>query len=150
MQPQMMVHDRYFYDPVAGKYTVDSYLDDLERRYGGIDSVLIWSTYPNMGVDDRNQLRDGGVMPGGVAGVRQMVEDFHRRGVKVLFPMMMWDQGTQTPDKNWPDAIADLMKEIDADGINGDTQDGVPLAFVAAAERAGHPPGLGAGGQPER
>ena len=29
MQPQMMVQDRYFYDPVAGKYTVDRYLDDL-------------------------------------------------------------------------------------------------------------------------
>jgi gamma-glutamyl hercynylcysteine S-oxide synthase len=28
IQPQMMVHDRYFYDPVAGKYTVDRYLDD--------------------------------------------------------------------------------------------------------------------------
>ena len=26
---QMMVEDRYFYDPVAGKYTVDKYLDDL-------------------------------------------------------------------------------------------------------------------------
>src|SRR5579871_3718465 len=34
MQPQMMVHDRYFYDPVAGKYTVDRYLDDLDKRYG--------------------------------------------------------------------------------------------------------------------
>ena len=56
MQPQMMVHDRYFYDPVAGKYTVDRYLDDLEKRYGGIDAVLIWATYPNMGIDDRNQL----------------------------------------------------------------------------------------------
>ena len=56
IQPQMMVHDRYFYDPVAGQYTVDRYLDDLEKRYGGIDSVLIWSTYPNMGIDDRNQL----------------------------------------------------------------------------------------------
>ena len=33
MQPQMMVHDRYFYDPAAGKYTVDRYLDDLEQRY---------------------------------------------------------------------------------------------------------------------
>jgi len=55
MQPQMMVHDRYFYDPVAGKYTVDRYLDDLDRRYGGIDAVLIWATYPNMGIDDRNQ-----------------------------------------------------------------------------------------------
>ena len=56
MQPQMMVHDRYFYDPVAGQYTVDRYLDDLEKRYGGIDAVLIWATYPNMGIDDRNQL----------------------------------------------------------------------------------------------
>ena len=35
MQPQMMVQDRYFYDPAAGKYTVDRYLDDLEKRYGG-------------------------------------------------------------------------------------------------------------------
>jgi gamma-glutamyl hercynylcysteine S-oxide synthase len=41
MQPQMMVPDRFFYDPIAGKYTVDRYLDDLEKRYGGIDAVLI-------------------------------------------------------------------------------------------------------------
>src|ERR1035438_10208392 len=40
IQPQMMVHDRYLYDPVAGRYTVDRYLDDLEKRYGGIDAVL--------------------------------------------------------------------------------------------------------------
>jgi len=139
MQPQMMVHDRYFYDPAAGKYTVDRYLDDLEQRYGGIDSVLIWPTYPNMGIDDRNQLEMVRSMPGGVDGVKQMVADFHRRGVRVLFPMMMWDQGTRDPGSAWPDAIAALMKEIDADGINGDTQDGVPLEFSLAADRAGHP-----------
>ncbi len=68
-----------------------------------------------------------------------MVADFHRRGVRVLFPMMMWDQGTRDPGKPWPDAIAELMKELDADGINGDTQDGVPLAFSLAAEKVGHP-----------
>jgi len=139
MQPQMMVQDRYFYDPVAGKYTVDRYLDDLDKRYGGIDAVLIWSTYPNMGVDDRNQLQMVESMPGGIEGVRQMVADFHRRGVRVLFPMMMWDEGTHQPDQPWPDAIAALMKEIDADGINGDTQDGVPLGFSLAAEKIGHP-----------
>ena len=71
MQPQMMVHDRYFYDPASGKYTVDRYLDDLEKRYGGIDAVLIWSTYPNMGVDDRNQLQMVESMPGGIEGVQQ-------------------------------------------------------------------------------
>jgi len=139
MQPQMMVQDRYFYDPVAGKYTVDRYLDDLEKRYGGIDAVLIWATYPNMGIDDRNQLDMVRSMPGGLPGVRQMVEDFHRRGVRVLFPMMMWDQGTGDPGQPWPEAIAEEMKAIDADGVNGDTQDGVPLAFSLAAEKIGHP-----------
>jgi formylglycine-generating enzyme required for sulfatase activity len=139
MQPQMMVHDRYFYDPVAHKYTVDRYLDDLTTRYGGIDAVLIWSTYPNMGIDDRNELDMVRSMPGGVEGVRKMVEDFHRHGVHVLFPMMMWDQGTHDPGQPWPDAIAALMKEINADGINGDTQDGVPLAFSLAADKINHP-----------
>jgi formylglycine-generating enzyme required for sulfatase activity len=139
IQPQMMVQDRYFYDPAAGRYTVDRYLDDLEKRYGGIDSVLVWSTYPNMGIDDRNQLDMVASMPGGLEGVRRMVADFHRRGVRVLFPMMMWDQGTRQPSESWPQAIAARMKQIDADGINGDTQDGVPPGFPLAAEKIDHP-----------
>jgi gamma-glutamyl hercynylcysteine S-oxide synthase len=138
-QPQMMAEDRYFYDPVAHRYTVDRYLEDLEKRYGGIDAVLIWPTYPDMGIDNRNQHDLIRSMPGGVAGVKQMVADFHRHGVRVLFPMMMWDQGTEDPGKSWPDAIASLMAEIGADGINGDTQDGVPLAFSLAADKIGHP-----------
>ena len=95
IQPQTMVEDRYFYDPVARRYTVDRFLDDLDKRYGGIDSVLIWPVYPNIGIDNRNQydlLRD---MPGGIAGLQQMVADFHRRGVRVLFPVMPWDMGTR-------------------------------------------------------
>jgi gamma-glutamyl hercynylcysteine S-oxide synthase len=139
MQPQMMVQDRYFYDPAAGKYTVDRYLDDLEKRYGGIDAVLIWPTYPNMGIDNRNQHDMIRSMPGGVPGVKQMIADFHRHGVRVLFPMMMWDQGTRDPGMPWSDAIASLMAEVGADGINGDTQDGVPLAFSLAADKIGHP-----------
>lgn len=139
IQPQMMVEDRYFYDPVAGRYTVDRYLDDLDRRYGGIDSVLVWHTYPNIGIDDRNQndlLRD---MPGGLAGVRRMVEDFHRRGVRVLFPIMLWDQGTRDEGvPNW-EATARLFREINADGLNGDTLRGVPRVFREASDRVSHP-----------
>jgi formylglycine-generating enzyme required for sulfatase activity len=139
IQPQMMIHDRYFYDPVAGQYTVDRYLDDLERRYGGIDSVLVWQSYPNLGIDNRNQydlLRD---MPGGVAGVRQMIADFHRRGVRVLFPVMVWDQGTRDEGvPNWT-ATARLLAEVGADGVNGDTLDAVPRAFRTASDRTGHP-----------
>lgn len=139
IQPQTMVQDRYLYDPVARKYTVDRYLDDLQTRYGGVDSVLIWPTYPNMGIDDRNQHDLVRSMPGGMDGVRQMVADFHRRNVKVMFPMMMWDQGTRDPGKPWADAIADVMKDLGVDGVNGDTQDGVPLTFSLAADKSGHP-----------
>ena len=139
VQPQMMIEDRYFYDPETKKYTVDRYLDDLEKRYGGIDSVLVWHTYPNIGLDDRNQddlLRD---MPGGIAGVRGMIADFHRRGVRVLFPIMLWDQGTR--DEGIPDweATARLFAEIGADGLNGDTLRGVPRAFREASDRLRHP-----------
>jgi formylglycine-generating enzyme required for sulfatase activity len=149
IQPQLMVQDRYFYDPTTGRYTVDRYLDDLDKRYGGIDAVLVWATYPNMGIDDRNQLQMVESMPGGVDGVRQMVADFHRHGVRVLFPMMMWDQGTHQPEQSWPDAIAALMKSIDADGINGDTQDGVPLDFSLAAEKIDHPLAFEPEGSPD-
>jgi formylglycine-generating enzyme required for sulfatase activity len=139
IQTQMMVEDRYLYDPVSRKYTVDRFLDDLVKRYGGVDAVLVWPTYPNLGVDNRNQLDLVEAMPGGIQGVRTMVADFHRRGVRVLFPMMMWDQGTRHPDKPWPEALAQLMKAVDADGMNGDTQDGIPQDFSDAALKISHP-----------
>ena len=43
--------------------------------------------------------------------------------------LIYFDQPTKT---RVLEAIAGLMAEIGADGINGDTQDGVPLAFPAA------------------
>ncbi|MEN3746708.1 SUMF1/EgtB/PvdO family nonheme iron enzyme [Sphingomonas sp. HF-S3] len=139
IQAQVGVEDRYLYDPVARRYTVDRYLDDLVKRYGGIDSVLVWPFYPNSGIDARNHIDMIRSMPGGISGVKQMVDDFHRRGVRVLFPMMMWDQGTRKPDKPWPDELAAVMKEVGADGINGDTQPGVPEAYNQAADRIGYP-----------
>jgi formylglycine-generating enzyme required for sulfatase activity len=148
IQPQMMIEERYFYDPVAGKYTVDRYLDDLEKRYGGIDSVLIWHTYPNIGIDNRNQYDLLHDMPGGVEGLKQMINDFHRRGVRVLFPVMLWDQGTRDVGiPNW-EATAKAMAAIGADGINGDTLDGVPRAFRVASDRTGHPVALEPEGGP--
>lgn len=56
-----------------------------------------------------------------------------------MFPMMMWDQGTRDPGKPWADAIAEVMKDLNVDGVNGDTQDGVPLTFSLAADKNGHP-----------
>ncbi|HXR77737.1 MAG TPA: hypothetical protein VN737_17280, partial [Bryobacteraceae bacterium] len=139
IQPQSMIEDRYFYDPAQRRYTVDRYLDDLDKRYGGIDSVLLWPVYPNIGIDNRNQfdlLRD---MPGGLAALKQMVADFHRRGVRVLFPTMPWDVGTRIEPLSKPETIAKLMANIGADGVNGDTFAGVPRSYRVASDKSGHP-----------
>ncbi len=135
----LMIHDRSFYDPEARRYQIDRLLDDLDGRFGGIDAVLLWHSYPNLGIDDRNQydlIRD---MPGGVAGVRAAVEAFHRRGVRVLFPINLWDQGTREEGASDPSAIARLMAEIGADGLNGDTLAGFPRVFREESDRAGRP-----------
>jgi formylglycine-generating enzyme required for sulfatase activity len=139
VQPQMMVHDRFFYDPVARRYTVDRYLKDVETRYGGIDSVLIWPTYPNIGIDDRNQYDLVADLPGGKEAVKEFVAAFHRHGVRVLFPTMLWDQGTR--DEGLPDAeaLSRELADIGADGINGDTLQGVPRTFRTASDALNHP-----------
>ena len=139
MQPQMMVEDRYFYDPVAGRYTVDRYLDDLEKRYGGIDAVLVWPVYPNIGIDNRNQFDCFRDMPGGIAGIKQMVADFHRRGVRVLFPIMLWDQGTRQEDKTEYEVLAENLAAVGADGVNGDTMNVIPHMFRTISDKTGHP-----------
>ena len=136
---QMMVEDRYFFDPVASRYTVDRYLDDLEARFGGIDSVLVWFVYPNIGIDDRNKTDLAFDLPGGIDGLRGAVNDFHRRGVRVFLPTMPWDHGTREPGHSDWDGIARLVVAVGADGINGDTYNGVPRAFFDACDAAGRP-----------
>jgi len=138
VQPQMMTEDRFFFDPVQRQYTVDRYLADLNKRYGGIDSVLLWPTYPNLGVDARNQYDLFRDLPGGIAEMKKVVEQFHRHGVRVLFPVMMWDQGTRDEGApNWV-ATSRYVADVGADGINGDTLEGMARVFRTTSDDLGH------------
>ena len=89
ISPQMHPYDRYFFDPALGNgtngagYTVDRWLGDLNARYGGIDKALIWPTYTQIGIDERNTWDMIRSMPGGAEGVRVVVGQLHARGVKV-------------------------------------------------------------------
>ena len=90
--PQSHIYDRFLYDPALGAadpaagWTVDRFLDDLGDRYGGIDGVLLWGTYPNMGVDERSQFDLLEDVPGGLAALGAVVQQFNARGVRVGLP----------------------------------------------------------------
>lgn len=139
VQTMLMVEDRYFYDPVAARYTVDRYLDDLESRYGGVDSVILWAIYPNIGVDHRNQfdlLRD---LPGGPAALRGVIADFHRRSVRVFLPIMPWDIGTRDEGRSLAETVVALARDLGADGVFGDTVRGFTRDYVQTARSLGCP-----------
>ena len=87
--PQVHVFDRFLYNPAlatanpADGWTVERFLDDFDERYGGVDGVLLWGTYPNLGVDERSQFDLVGDVPGGLAALKDVVARFHARGVRV-------------------------------------------------------------------
>ena len=87
--PQVHMYDRVLYDPELGAanpadgWTVDRFLDDFDSRYGGVDGVLLWGSYPNLGVDERSQFDLLGDVPGGLAALKDVVAQFHARGVRV-------------------------------------------------------------------
>ena len=138
-QNQMLVWDRTFYDPDQRRYTVDRYLAGVESRLGPLDAVLVWHVYPNLGADERNSfdlLRD---LPGGLPALKDVVDQFHRKGVKVFFPTLAWDTSTRPEGRPTWTALVDALKEIGADGINFDTLESPPVEFHRASLEGGHP-----------
>ena len=111
--------------PIRGRYTVRRYLDDVNKQYGGIDNSNSYDLF-----DD---------LPSGRIGVRGMVEEFHHAGVRVLFPVFTWDQGTRASGKAAWDAISQILADVDADGINGDSLAGFPRNYWLASDRLNHP-----------
>ena len=120
--PQSGLYDRYLYDRATHTWTVGRFLADLEDRYGGIDCVLLWQSYTNMGVDARNQIDLLRVAPGGVAGLTKMVAEFHAANVSVLFPWNQWGANYTNGPREEPDNnFLKLLSAAGADGFNADS-----------------------------
>jgi formylglycine-generating enzyme required for sulfatase activity len=117
----IFIYDRAFWDPDRMRYRVEELLDEAKREFGGFDAVVLWHAYPRIGADERNQFDFWRDMPGGTSGVRRAVEQFHRHGVKVFIPYMPWDIGTRRESQTDADALAEMVANLEADGIFLDT-----------------------------
>jgi len=117
----LMTCDETFYDREAGRYTVDAFLDHGRQEFGGYDSVVLWQAYPRIGLDERNQFDFYRDLPGGLSGLRAVVEQFHDRGVRVYIDYKPWDTGTRQEGKPDLDALVEMVQAIAADGIFLDT-----------------------------
>jgi hypothetical protein len=145
--PQMHIYDRFFYDAAAGNYTVERWLTDVRDRYGGVDAIIAWPTYPNLGIDDRNQWDWFRALPaGGLAGVARFTAELKAHGVHVLWPYLFWDTGTRREVDNAtgrtvPDeqVAVGLLKQTGGAGLNGDSLPFVPESFWEASLQQDYP-----------
>ena len=117
----IFVWDRTFWDNKNKKYLVDEYCTTMEKEFGGIQSVVLWHSYPNIGIDERNQFEMLHAMPGGIDGVRKAVADFHKQGVRVFITYNPWDMDTNRPENHDFVELAKVLDQINADGVYLDT-----------------------------
>ena len=123
-------HD--IYNPKTNEFEIDRFLDEGEENFGGYDYMLLWHDYPRMGVDNRNQFSMYEDLPGGLAGLRLMVDKAHARGVHVYIPYKPWD--IMVKNQNHYTEEARISKAIGADGVFLDTMRDSEVAFREALD----------------
>ena len=128
--------DTDFWDIETGQYKVDEYCRMMEKEYGGMQSVILWHSYPVIGIDEKNQFDHFREMPGGLEGLKQVVADFHRNGVKVFITYNPWDLDTRRSEFSDNKELAIVIDKIDADGVFLDTwNSGVGSTSVFTVEK---------------
>ena len=132
----VMLCDEMVYDHQSGVYTIAASLDHGLREFGGYDGVVLWHAYPNLGFDDRNQWDYFRDLPGGLAGVAEVVRTLHAAGVRVFLAYNPWDTGTRREPRDDHEVLVELVQQLDADGVFLDTMRQGAATFRAALDAA--------------
>lgn len=131
----VFMYDTGFYDRDSRRYRTRELIERARAMFGRIDSVLLWHAYPRLGFDSRTQFRFYSEMPGGLAALRSDVTDvFHAHGIRVFLDYNPWDGGDRYHgnDRDGYERLADVVLDLDADGVMLDTMTDVPERLKAA------------------
>ena len=123
--------DELLYDHEAARFTPERFCAESEREFGGFDGIVLWHAYPVIGIDERNQFdfyRD-------VPGIRDLVADLQERGLRVFLDYNPWDVGTRREPVADDVAIAELVRELGADGVFLDTMKEAQAGLRPALDR---------------
>lgn len=116
----MMAWDDKFYDPKTDKYTLEKFLKRGQKWYGGDDAFGIWPTWPVLGMDQRNQWDYFRDLPGGLDGLKDMVDLTHQYDSKFFICYNPWDESTRLEDHI--EGMAKMIQKLEADGVVLDTK----------------------------
>lgn len=133
--PQMHPWESLLYDPDQHEWTWQKWYQDTVDRYSGVDMVLMWATYPQLGIDERNSFDMYRTLPGGLQGLKSMIESWKAgvadRDFRVIVGWNSWDTSLrlESPETaggkggsgmDWGPNLARLNTNISGDGFNAD------------------------------
>jgi iron(II)-dependent oxidoreductase len=125
--------DHDYYDPVARRSHFAELLSGHDREFGGYDAVMIWPTWPRLGLDERNQWDLYRDLPGGLSTLRAQATLAHNRGTRFFITYIPWDESTRKEDRL--QGMEEILRATDADGVVLDTFAGSSPEFQATADR---------------
>lgn len=132
-----MAWDREFYDRFSGKYAFGDVLKKSIELFGKIDVYGLWSTWPRLGLDQRNQWDLYRDLPGGTQQLRNFIQMSHMYDTRFFLAYNPWDNSSRKEDHFR--SLAQLIADTDADGVILDTMDssGYELQIVADSVKKG-------------
>lgn len=120
----VMAGDRALYDSNF-HYDIKKFLARYESDYGGVDIVLLWAAYPQLGFDGRDQYSFYRRLPGGTAALKKLSEQLHAIGKRLFIAWNPWDHLARENGKIDEEELINLVRDTGADGIFLDTISGI-------------------------
>ena len=129
------MYDTHFYDRHARRYRIDELIEMGKREFGGFDCIVIWNSYPRLGIDERNQFDYYRDMPGGLPALKALTDRAHELGVRILLNYTPWDTDTRREGVSDGEALSEIIQKIGADGVFLDTMSNFDKDYQEAISR---------------
>lgn len=112
--------DHNFYDHSSGGYQFEEFIEKENKLLGGYDVYGLWPTWPTLGIDQRNQWDLYRDLPGGLKKIKELSKFAKDNNTRFFISYNPWDQNTR--EENPYEGMAELIKELNADGVVLDTR----------------------------
>jgi iron(II)-dependent oxidoreductase len=133
--------DEQVMDPITGDYGLEQSLEKARRDFGGYDVYMLWPFWPRAGFDDRFQFDHFRDMPGGLAGVRELVKKAQRLGTRMIVSYCVWSDsdrdGSPAGLKEAFRRLVELALDLEADGVLMDIMSATPKEILDMARSRG-------------
>lgn len=132
----------YFYDGEKNLLTYNDFDKNIQENFGGDDYMILWTGFPVLGLDQRNQWDLIRAMPGGIDQFRRISDNGLKEGMHLMTNYTPWDLPASndqlynsTRYENPMEALGKISQEAGFWGVMFDTRSESGKWFQSAMDK---------------